>query len=331
MLRTVFFGTPEFAVPTLAALAEASYAPLLVVTQPARPAGRGRKLQDPPVALWARRHGLAVRQAAKVNEESFMAALAELAPEVAVVVAFGQIFRPALLELPRHGCLNLHASLLPRHRGAAPIQAAIAAGETRTGVTTMKMEAGLDTGPVLLQAELAIGPRETAGELAPRLAELGAGLMVETLRRLEAAALEPRPQDDALATYAPRITKADAEVDWRAPAPRIYDRLRAFTPWPLLVAELRGEPLRILAARVLAERPGEEEPGTILGLVEDHLGVRCGGPANESGTMLGLARVQRPGRRGVGAADFVNGERLRPGERFRLSSPRPSPSDVAPR
>lgn len=323
MLKTVFFGTPEFAVPTLAALVEASYAPLLVVSQPARPAGRGRKLQDPPVARWARARGLPVRQPAKVREEAFMAALAELAPEVAVVVAFGQIFRRELLELPRHGCVNLHASLLPRHRGAAPIQAAIAAGETRTGVTTMRMEAGLDTGPVLLQAELAIGPRETAGELAPRLAELGAGLAVETLRRLERGSLEPRPQDDALATYAPRIAKADAEVDWRLAAPRIYDRLRAFTPWPLLEAELRGRPLKILAAQVLDEKPGDEAPGTILGLVEGRLAVRCG-----SGTMLGLARVQRPGRSGVAAADFANGERLEPGERFRLPSPRPSPADA---
>jgi len=328
MLRTVFFGTPEFAVPTLAALVEASYAPLLVVTQPARPAGRGKKLQDPPVALWARRHGFAVRQPEKVREPAFMAALAELAPDVAVVVAFGQIFRRELLELPRHGCLNLHASLLPRHRGAAPIQAAIAAGETRTGVTTMQMEAGLDTGPTLLQAALAIGPRETAGELTPRLAELGAGLMVETLRRLARGALEPRPQDDALATYAPRITKADAAVDWRLAAPRIYDRLRAFTPWPLLVGELRGQPLKILAARVLSApanggKQGDEEPGTLLGLVDGHLAVRCG-----SGTILGLARVQRPGRQGVAATDFANGERLLPGERFRLPSSRSSPSHV---
>lgn len=319
MLKTVFFGTPEFAVPTLAALVEASYRPLLTVSQPARPAGRGRKPQDPPVAVWARAHGLAVRQPERVRDEAFMAELRELAPDVAVVVAFGQIFRRELLELPRHGCLNLHGSLLPRHRGAAPIHAAIAAGDTRTGVTTMQMEAGLDTGPVLLQAELGIGPHETAGELAPRLAELGAGLMVETLKRLEAGALAPRPQDDAQASYAPRISRADAEVDWRREARALYDRLRAFTPWPGLTAELRGTPLKILDARVLPGPGGGEEPGTILGIEDACLAVRCGG-----GTILGLVRVQRPGRQGITATDFANGERLGPGERFRLRDPSPS-------
>ncbi len=320
MLKIVFFGTPEFAVPTLAALVEAGYRPLRVVTRPARPVGRGKKLRDPPVAVWARERGLEVRQPEKVRDKGFMAELRALEPDCAVVVAFGQIFRRELLELPRHGCLNLHASLLPRYRGAAPIQAALAAGDATTGVTTMKMDAGMDTGPILLAEKVAIRPGETAAELAPRLAEIGAGLMVETLRRLERGELRPRPQDDARASYAPRLSKADAEVDWRCEAREIYNRLRAFTPWPGLESELRGERLKILAATVVDEEEAGEaaaaeargEPGTILGLVDDRLAVACGG-----GSMLGLARVQRPGRKGVSAADFVHGQRIRAGERFR--------------
>src|SRR6185436_10977911 len=167
ILPLVFFGTPEFAVPTLASLAGAGHVPALVVSQPAKPVGRGRKEQDPPVARWARERGLPVAQPERVRDPAFLADLRAIAPAVAVVVAFGQIFPRDLLSLPRHGCINLHASLLPRWRGAAPIQAALAAGETRTGVTTMQMEACLDTGPILLQEEVEIGPEETAGELAP--------------------------------------------------------------------------------------------------------------------------------------------------------------------
>lgn len=316
MLEIVFFGTPDFAVPALAALVEAGYRPARVVSQPSRPAGRGKRVEDPPVAVWAREHGLELRQPEKVSEPGFMAEMKALAPDLAVVVAFGQIFRRELLELPRHGCFNLHASLLPKYRGAAPIQAAIAAGETRTGVSTMKMDAGMDTGPVLAAAEVEVGRDETAAELAPRLAQRGAELMVETIRRLERGELEARPQDDALATYAPRLEKADAVVDWRLEARRIYDRLRAFDPWPGLVSKIRGEPLKILGAAVLDEGGGapgaEAEPGTVLGLVDGRLAVACG-----RGTMLGLVRVQRPGRKAVAAADFYNGRRLRPGERFR--------------
>ncbi len=193
--RILFFGTPDFAVPTLAALVEAGWAPVRVVTQPSRPVGRGRGLQDPPVAAWARAHGLEVTQPERVRHPDFLAEAAALAPDVAVVVAFGQIFPRALLDLPRHGCVNLHASLLPRWRGAAPIQAAVAAGEARTGVATMRMEEGLDTGPILLEEETAIGPDETADELSRRLAELGGKLMVRTLHELEAGGLVPRPQD----------------------------------------------------------------------------------------------------------------------------------------
>ncbi len=314
-MKSVFFGTPEFAVPTLAAMVEAGHRPRMVVTQPARPVGRGNKIRHPAVAVWARDHGIEVRQPEKVRQADFMDELRRLGPDLAVVVAFGQIFRRELLDLPLHGCLNLHGSLLPRYRGAAPIQAAIAAGERRTGVTTMKMDAGMDTGPILLTAELDIGPRETAAELAPRLAALGSALMVETLARLASGTLRPRPQDHELATYAPRLAKADGVVDWRLEAREIYNRWRAFTPWPGLSSDLRGETVKILEVEELTGLEPAAGPGIVLGLAGGRLAVGCG-----DGTILGLGRIQRPGRRGVSAADFYHGLRLAPGDRFHSSA-----------
>ncbi len=313
--RILFFGTPEFAVPTLAALVAAGRPPVRVVTQPSRPAGRGRHPQDPPVARWAREHGLEVTQPERVRRPEFLEEAAALDADVAIVVAFGQIFPRALLDLPRLGCINLHASLLPRWRGASPIQAAVAAGDTRTGVTTMRMDEGLDTGPILLEETVEIGPLETAGELAQRLAGIGGPLMVRTLERLERGELEPRPQPDEGVTYAPRLTRDSGRVDWGLAAREIHDRLRAYTPWPGLTAGLRGEPVKIAAAEPIdgpAAEAGEGAPGTILGLRGGRLlAVACGG-----GTVLGLSELQRPGKRALRAADFTNGERLRAGESF---------------
>jgi methionyl-tRNA formyltransferase len=306
----VFFGTPDFAVPTLAALVAAGHVPVRVVTQPAKPVGRGRKEQDPPVARWAREHGLPVLQPERVRDPAFLAEMREIAPAVAVVVAFGQIFPRDLLSLPRHGCINLHASLLPRWRGAAPIQATLAAGETRTGVTTMQMEAGLDTGPILLQEEIEIGPTETAGELWSRLAELGAALMVRTLERLAAGTLTAQPQDDALATYAPRLTRESGRVDWNRPARDLGHLLRAYTPWPGVSAELRGEPVKLVSVEPRTEAT-DEAPGTYLGLRDGALAIACGG-----GSVLAVRELQRPGRKALKAADFANGERLQRGETF---------------
>lgn len=310
MAPLVFFGTPELAIPTLAALVEAGRAPLRVVTQPARPVDRGQRPQEPPVARWAHAHGLTVLQPARVRSPEFLAELRPLGLAVAVVVAFGQIFPTELLHLPTHGCFNLHASLLPRHRGAAPIQAAIAAGDTRTGVTIMQMEEGLDSGPVLLQEETPIGPEETAGDLGRRLAVLGARLMLDALDRRERGALAPQPQDAALATYAPRLTRASGRVDWSRPAIDLANQLRAFTPWPGLTAELRGEPVKLLRATPLPAEP-PAPTGAFLRLTPAGLAVACGG-----GTALALAELQRPGRRAQRGADFANGERLRPGDRF---------------
>ncbi len=309
-MRTIFFGTPEFAVPVLRAMVEAGYAPRLVITPPARPVGRGHKLQDPPVAQWATGHGLEVLQPAKVNRRGFRRELKAIAPDVAVVVAFGQIFRRRLLDLPRHGCLNLHASLLPRYRGAAPIQAAIAAGEKVTGVTTMVMTEGLDSGPILFQEELAISPEETTPELARRLSNRGAKLMVTTLRALERDELEPREQRQDRVSHAPLLTKADGIVDWRGAAAEIYNRLRAYTPWPGQASMFHGKRVKLLSVIPLDDR-AEGRPGAVLEIRQGFLPVVCGG-----GTLLGLRTVQLAGKRPVAAADFANGERLRPGDRF---------------
>jgi methionyl-tRNA formyltransferase len=322
MAPLVFFGTPELAIPTLAALVEAGRAPVCVVTQPARPVDRGQQPREPPVARWARHHGLAVLQPARVRSAEFLAELRPLAPAVAVVVAFGQIFPAELLSLPAHGCLNLHASLLPRYRGAAPIQAAIAAGEARTGVTIMRMEQGLDSGPILLQEETPIGALETAGDLGLRLAAIGARLMLEALARLERGDLAARAQDDAVANYAPRLTRASGRVDWSLPATVLANQLRAFTPWPGLTAELRGEPVKLLRVAPLASaaeaaaagesgRATPADAGVLVRVTREGLVVGCGG-----GTVLALTELQRPGRKAQRGADFANGERLRPGERF---------------
>ena len=314
MDRLVFFGTPDFAVPTLEALCDAGRAPLAVVSQPSRPAGRGRHLQDPPVVEWARKAGLAVVQPDDVRNSAFLDWLEALGPEVAVVVAFGQIFPKALLQIPTHGCINLHASLLPSYRGAAPIQAAIVAGEATTGVTTMQMEEGLDSGPILLQEEIAIRSQETAGELSERLAEVGAELMVRTLERIESGDVEPRPQMHSQATKAPRLRKADGELDWQQTAARLVDRIRGVTPWPGAFSRLRDRPLKILWGSVIENQAVAEgnEPGTYRGLIESRMAVSCG-----VGTVVGLERVQRPANNPVEALELVNREPIDEGQRDR--------------
>jgi methionyl-tRNA formyltransferase len=308
MKPLVFFGTPEFAVPSLDALVAAGEAPALVVSQPDRPAGRGHRDQPPPVARRARELGLPLVQVERVRDAGFLSRIEEMAPQIAVVVAFGQIFPQRLLDLPARGCVNLHASLLPRWRGAAPIAAAIAAGDAETGVCTMKMEAGLDTGPVYLCRRLAIGERETAGELGERLAGLGATLLVETLRALARGELAARPQPEAGATYAPRLKKEDGRLDWRRPAVELERQVRASTPAPGATAELRGAPVRLLAVEVAGA--GSGPPGEILGVDGDRLRVACGEGA------LAIARLQRAGGRPVSGREFAAGARFAPGERF---------------
>jgi methionyl-tRNA formyltransferase len=305
--RIVFFGTPAFAVPALEALVAAGRRPALVVTQPARPAGRGRRLLEPPVAARARELGLEVEAVAKVRAPEFLDRLRPLAPDLAVVVAFGQIFPRALLELPRLGCLNVHASLLPRWRGAAPIPAAIAAGDAETGVAIQRMEEGLDTGPVYAALSTPIGAEETAGELAPRLAALGARLLVDVIARLERGEASPVEQDGGAATYAGKLTGV-RELDLARTAVELAREARAYTPEPGVALAIRGERIKVLAARAGAAGAGAA-PGTVLGVAGEALRLAAGG-----GSVLELVRVQRPGGRPIAGRDLANGLRLAPGE-----------------
>jgi methionyl-tRNA formyltransferase len=308
----VFFGTPEFAVPTLDALDEAGRTPALVVSQPPRPAGRGQEAQQPPVAAWAEAHGVELAQPESVKDEAFLARLRELAPDVAVVVAFGQIFPGALLELPAHGCLNLHASLLPKYRGASPIQASLIEGEKKTGVTAMRMVEELDAGPILGQEELKVRSYWSAGELSDELSKLGAGLMVETLDKLERGEVKERKQREESASYAGRIAKSDGKVNWALESEEIYNRLRAYTPWPGMKAHFRGRPVKLVwGVPMTWESAPIGVTGTVLGLRQGRIAVLCG-----NNTIFGIDELQRPGKSKLRASDFANGERLRVGDRF---------------
>jgi len=306
--RIVFFGTPTFAVPALEALVAADRTPLLVVSQPARPAGRGRSLVEPPLAVRARELGLVVEQPAKVREPEFVERLRGLRPDLAVVVAFGQIFPPALLALPRLGCINVHASLLPRWRGAAPIAAAIAAGDAETGVSIQQMEAGLDSGPVFVERRTPIGESETTGELTDRLARLGADLLVDLLPRLERGEVEATPQDPSGVTLAPKlgpplVLDLTRSADWLA------RQVRAYHPGPGTTLVVGGEIVKVLSARAVAAG-ASELAGTVLGVDERGLQVAAGG-----GSAIELVTVQRAGGRAIGGRDLANGLRLRRGDR----------------
>ena len=302
--RIAFFGTPDFAVPTLAALVAAGREPVVVVSQPDRPAGRGRHVTPPEVASWACERELPVVQPRSVKDAAFLSRLRALDPDLAVVVAFGQIFPPDLLDLPRRGCVNVHASLLPRHRGAAPVQAALSAGDRVTGVTTMVMDEGLDTGPMLRTVETPLSGRETSGSLAARLSHLGAGLLLETIDAMESGAVEARPQPDDGATYAARIATADARIAWKAPASRVEAHIRAMTPRPGAWTEWQGERLKVLDADMLDGR-SDRSPGSLIGLVGDVLAVVCG-----DGRLVGIRQVVRPGRGVTSAAELVRGGRI---------------------
>jgi methionyl-tRNA formyltransferase len=250
LMRLVFLGTPAFAVPTLESLVAAGYDVLSVVTQPDRPSGRGRRLAASPVKEAALRLGLPVYQPERIRRPDAVAVLAGLRPDIMVVVGYGQILPQTVLDIPPHGIINVHASLLPEYRGAAPVQWAIANGATRTGVTTMRIDAGLDTGDMLLKAETEIGPEETALELGARLAAMGAALLIETLERIETIA--PHKQDAAQATYAPLLKKENGLIDWRQPAQAIHNRVRGFQPWPGAYTRFRGQQLHIWKSRVAA-------------------------------------------------------------------------------
>jgi methionyl-tRNA formyltransferase len=304
----VFCGTPQFAVPTLEKLVEAGFGVRLVVTQPDRPKGRGLELVSSPVKLAAENLGLSIYQPEKIKKnEELRTKLLEIAPAAIIVVGYGRIIPPWMLELPKFGNINLHASLLPKYRGAAPIQWAIANAETVTGVTTMKIDEGLDTGDMLLQQELAISPEDTAETLAPRLAALGAELMIETLRGLEGGTMRPEPQNDAQATLAPVLKKEDGRIDFHRRANEIYNRLRGFQPWPGAFTTFRGKNLNVTAARPVSTQVPEAQ----LLVNDGRLFVGCG-----ESSALELLEVQPEGKRRISAGDFIHGYRPQAGERL---------------
>ncbi len=303
-MRLVYLGTPSFAVPPLAALAAAGHEVLAVVAQPDRPAGRGQDLREPATKLWARERGVPVLQPEKVRDGRLAAELGALRPDVLCVAAYGRILGEDLLELAPHGAVNVHASLLPRYRGAAPIQWAIASGDRETGVTVMQMDAGLDTGDVLLQRALDVAPEDTAETLSPRLAELGGEALVEALALLAKGAIVPVRQDPARATAARILSKEDGRVDWTRPAREIANRLRGFSPWPGAWTTLDGRTVKLLSAA--PEEPGGTAlpPGAARKAPGLGLSVACGG-----GTSLLVRRLQPEGKAAQDALAFLNGLR----------------------
>lgn len=301
-MRIVFAGTPEFAVPSLRAAAARGEV-VAVYTQPDRPAGRGRGLTPSPVKLEAVRRGLPVYQPENFRSAESKAALRALQPDLLVVVAYGLLLPQAVLDIPVHGGWNVHASLLPRWRGAAPIQRAIEAGDTRTGVCLMRMEKGLDTGPVLLAQATDIGPEETAGQLHDRLAALGAQVLGDGLGLLRAGLLPvPQPQPEAGVTYAHKLDKAEAKLDWSQPAITLANKVRAFHPWPVAEAPLAGERVRIHAARAL-DVAHAAAPGSVLRAGREGIDVACGRG------VLRLEILQREGGRPLPAQDYLNARR----------------------
>lgn len=320
-MRIVFCGTPQFAVPTLKhLLAQTEFQIVAAITQPDRPRGRGQEVSSSPVKETALAAGIPVHQPEKIRAPEAQELLQKLAPDAIVIIAYGQIIPARLLPIPRLGWINLHASLLPKYRGAAPINWAIVNGETKTGVTSMRIDAGMDTGEMLLQRELDIGPSETAPELALRMSELGAPLMVETLRGLATGKILPRPQAHEQASSAPMLKKEDGRVDWSRPAKEIFNRIRGFAPWPGAYTSFRGQTCHIwgeLASKGLGDvarentRPSESAtPGALLPQGKEVL-VKCGGA-----TYLRLLSVKLEGRKQVSAAEFVNGAHLHSGEHF---------------
>ena len=307
-MRIVFLGSGTFAIPSLEALLGAGHEVAAVVTQPDKEKGRGRALAPPPVKPVALAHGLTVLQPRRVKEPAAQDAIRALAPEVQVVVAYGQILPISVIEIPPRRTVNVHGSLLPRYRGAAPVQWAIVNGETETGVTTMLIDEGLDTGPTLLRRSTPIGPEETAAELEPRLAAIGAELLIETLAGIGTGALKPAPQDHGQATLAPIIKKEDGRLDWTLPADALARRVRGFHPWPGTFTIWRGQPLKVLRAR--PDAGGALTPGE-LAADRDGLLVGCG-----QGTRLRLLEVQPESRRPMSAAAFAAGLRLAAGARF---------------
>jgi len=307
-MNLVFAGTPDFAVPSLKALLAAGHVIRAVYTQPDRPAGRGRKLTASPVKLCALEHGLAVRQ-----PETLKGGVEQLngfAPEAMIVIAYGLLLPPEILAVPPLGCINVHASLLPRWRGAAPIARAIEAGDTETGITLMQMDAGLDTGAILAQARAPITDTDTAATLHDRLAPLGARTLVDTLAKLARREVTPRVQDNAQACYAKKLRKEEAGINWAQPAAVLHRRVRAFNPWPVAATTYNGKLLRLWGVGPILPGAAAASPGTVVRVDAAGIGVQTGAG------VLTLTRVQAEGGKALSAREFINGMRLAPGARF---------------
>lgn len=325
-VRVVFMGSPEFALPSLRRLVEAGYQVVGVYTQPDREAGRGRQLLSPPVKRLALEHGLPVFQPPSLRRDEAVAELAALRPEVIVLAAYGQLLRQPVLEIPTRGVLNVHPSLLPRHRGASPVAAAILAGDAETGVTIILTDPGMDSGPVLSRRAIPVEHSDTTGTLTAKLAALGADLLLETLPRWLEGRLTPQPQDDSRATYAPMLRKEDGLIDWGQPAETVWRRVRAYNPWPGAYTLLDGELLHIWEAWPLPGGTGGE-PGTALPLAREQAGAvpaQAGHAAFGVQTgegVLAVLRVQRASRRAMAADEFLRGQRDLPGRR--LGGPAP--------
>jgi methionyl-tRNA formyltransferase len=310
-MRLIFCGTPHFAVPTLQKLLAEGFRIELVVTQPDEPAGRGYEVKPPPVKQVAEKAGIRVFQPAKLKDPATQEFLSPYRPDAMVVVAYGRIIPPWMIDLPRLGCINLHASLLPKYRGAAPIQWALMRGERVTGVTTMMIDPGMDTGDILLQREVEIREEDTAETLAERLSVLGADLIVETLRGLARGEITPHPQEHSQATLAPMLKKEHGRMDWSLPAQELAWRVRGLRPWPGAYTTFRGKNLHVWAAVALPAEAGSPlEPGTLVA-ERGKLHVVCG-----QGTRLEIKELQVEARKRLSAHEFLNGVHLKPGERL---------------
>ena len=319
-MKIAFFGTPAFAVPSLERLVAAGERVVLAVTQPDRPRGRGQRLQPPPVKAAAGNHGIPVAQPERARDPALAARVAASGADVGVVVAYGQILPDALLATPRHGVVNVHASLLPRYRGAAPIQRAVIAGERETGITMIRLVRELDAGPMLASASRPIAGHETSADVERDLSAMGAELLVDTVRAIGEGRAREQPQDHALATYAPRLTREDGRIDWTRPAGTVHDLVRGLHPWPPAFTFLDGS--RYLIRRTapesapLAGPAPAAPPGTIVEARGDRLHVACG-----AGTALSVLEIQPEGRRAQSARDFLAGRRIASRAAFRPSPP----------
>ncbi len=307
-MRIVFFGTPDLALPSLEAIS-ASHEVTAIVCQPDKPKGRSKKLLSPPTKVWAEAHHVHVSQPTKLNDGVFEAWLRSQAPDICTLVAYGRILKQAILDVPPHGFLNMHPSLLPRYRGPSPIQTALLEGQNETGITIMRLDAGTDTGDILLQESMPISIEDTSETLSTRLAQLGAKRLLEALNLLESGDAIFKKQDDALATHSKMYTKEDGRIRWDRSATEIHNLARAFNPWPVAHCLLKGDTVRIYKTRVI-EIQENKSPGTVLRINKNDIVVAAGDGA------IAIETIQTHGKRAIPVADFLRGNALQPGDRF---------------